>query len=679
MFASKIPTISMNGGFAKKLILIGFDGGNPPFIERFTREGRLPNISNLTREGVYSESLPVMPCDTPTNWCTIVTGAWPGTHGITSFHIHLPGELLNKVHFSVRSYWSKAEFLWDAAARAGKKTAAIMWPLSFPPTCKSGIFIDGTGPGDPQWRLDHSAVYTTRPIGESRGHRADVPVRLIEAEGWKNLPASSSKLLETTIEVSSRTALVWTEGGWESLEKRSLANCEGASVRHHLLIIDSKDLGYDKVIIAREKDAEKPLAVLKPFQWSGWIYENLEKRPLSEAEERFDFRELPRGIFRGYFKYKLIALSTDARVFTLYRTDIFMDSQWAYPESVTQELIQNVGPFIEGLELTTPTLAHGDWETYFESIDMQVDWQIKAARYLKEKYDPDLLLVQIHTQDAINHQLSRVIDEANPEYNPVEANKAWQRFARTYEDVDRLVGGIIEGCADEETLIVLLSDHGAIPVYKLAWVGVALMRKGLLTYKKDTGTGKTVVDWSRTKAYPWRTYIHVNLKGRDPNGIVEPRDYERVREEILQAIYSMRDPETGECPIALAVRKEDARILGQWGERVGDIIYYLKPGYTDVDLDRDRALKLSVEELRNLRDVEPSMEICAHHQFLPTATYGGMTVKAVFIMSGPRVKKGYRRRTPIWQVDVAPTIAYALGIPKPAQCDGKVVYDFFEP
>ena len=377
-------------------------------------------------------------------------------------------------------------------------------------------------------------------------------------------------------------------------------------------------------------------------------------------------------------RYKLVELSRDADVFTLYRTDIFMASGWAYPENLTQELIENVGPFIEGLELTTPTLAHGDWETYFESIDMQVEWQIKASKYLKEKYNPDLLLVQIHTQDAINHQLARDIDPNNPNYDPAKAEVAWERFARTYEDVDRLVGGIMKECADDETLIVLLSDHGAIPVYKLAWVGVALMRKGLLAYKRDPETGKTVVDWSKTKAYPWRTYINVNLKGREPDGIVEPSEYEEVREEVLQAIYGMRDPETGECPIALAVRKEDAEILGQWGERVGDIIYYLKPGYTDVDLDRDNALKLSVDELMKLRDVEPSGEICEHHQFLPTTTYGGMTVKAVFIMSGPRVKKGYRRRTPIWQVDVTPTIAYALGIPEPAQCDGKVVYDFFE-
>jgi len=225
---------------------------------------------------------------------------------------------------------------------------------------------------------------------------------------------------------------------------------------------------------------------------------------------------------------------------------------------------------------------------------------------------------------------------------------------------------------------VVVSDHGGVPVYKLAWVGVPLMRNGLLRYKKDRKTGRTVVDWARTKAYPWRTYIHVNLKGRDPQGIVDPKDYEDIREKILQSVYSMRDPGTGECPIALAMRKGDAEALGQWGERIGDVIYYLKPGYTDVDLDRDNVLRLSVEDIRRLRDVQPSRETLEHHQFLPTVRYGGMWNRAVFIMSGPGIRKGYRRRTPIWQVDVTPTVCCSLGMEPPNQCEGKAISDFFE-
>ncbi len=667
----------MGKGFANKLIMIGFDGGNWPFLERFIRDGRLPHLAGVMKQGVYAESLPVMPCDTPTNWCTLVTGAWPGTHGITSFHLHLPGEPLNKVHFSVRSTWSNAEFLWDAAARAGKRTASIMWPLSYPPTCTTGIFVDGTGPRDPQWRVAYDALYSTHPPPSGPRGRGDLPVTLIPAQGWTHMPLSQAPPLEATIPVLGEAeALIWTERGAEVLDAAP-PSTRSPSVLHQVLVFDAEGTGYDRVLIGRDKDASHPLAALTVGQWSDWIYETLVKR-LPPALRRFDLRDVSEGLVSSYFKYKLTALTPDATAFSLYRTDIWMATQWAFPDGMAEELIAHVGPFMEGLELPGATVPRGDWETYLECIDMQVEWQVRAAQYLTATYHPDLLLVQIHTQDGINHQLGRAIDEANPAYDSAAAAFAWEIFARTYEDVDTLVGRVVKECADDDTLVVVVSDHGCIPVYKLAWPGVPLMRAGLLVYTTDPDTGTTVIDWTRTKAYPWRTFIHVNLKGRDPEGIVPPADYEAIREAVLHAIYGMRDPATGECPIALAVRKEDAEALGQWGDRFGDIIYYLKPGYTDVDLDRDNALHLSADALHQLKDVEASTEIIEHHHFLPTAKTKHMWNRAIFLMHGPGVKTDYRRRTPIWQVDVTPTICYALGFDPPAQCDGKVIHDFFK-
>jgi predicted AlkP superfamily phosphohydrolase/phosphomutase len=631
----------------------------------------------LLHDGVYSESLPVLPCDTPTNWCTLATGAWPATHGITSFHIHLPGDPLNKVHFSVRSYWSNAEFLWDAAERAGKKTVSIMWPVSFPPTCSTGIFIDGTGPRDPHWRVDYDALYTTHPHSAGYRHRGDQALKMVEAQDWVNTPHSYSPLLGATIPVSSSLmAMIWTERGMELV--RSETNYQQTThICHHLLLLDSNGKGYDTLLLSREKDAAHPIVRLTPGQWSDWIFETLEKR-LSPALKHFNFRDIPEGLVRSYFKYKLTALSPDGKTVSLYRTDIWMASGWAFPEGMAEELVQHVGPFIEGLELPGATIPQGDWETYFEYIDMQVDWQIHAARYLNDHYHPDLLLLQIHTQDGINHQLGRSIDPKNPHYDAQEAALSWERFARTYEAVDRLIGDVIDNCYTQDSIVTVVSDHGCIPVYKVAGAGVPLIRHGLLTYITDPTTGKTQIDWKHTKAYPWRTFTYVNLQGRDPDGIVPLEEYDTVRDQILQAIYTIRDPETETCPIALAIKKEDAEAFGQWGNRFGDVLFYLKPGYTDVDLDRDNALNLSIPELLRLPDVQPSTEIIEHHNFLPTTQIPHMWNRAVFFMQGPGIKRGYRRASPIWQIDVIPTLCYALGIPPPHQADGKVVYDFFE-
>ena len=73
--------------------------------------------------------------------------------------------------------------------------------------------------------------------------------------------------------------------------------------------------------------------------------------------------------------------------------------------------------------------------------------------------------------------------------------------------------------------------------------------------------------------------LYVNLKGRDPDGIVDPEDYEKVQQEIIDALISYVDPETGKRPVSLALTKQDARILGLYGDSIGDVVYALYPWF----------------------------------------------------------------------------------------------------
>ena len=69
----------------KKLLLIGIDQAIPYFIKKFIDEGFIPNIAKLAEDGVIGEAYSCAPCDTPTNWATIATGATTAVHGVTSF------------------------------------------------------------------------------------------------------------------------------------------------------------------------------------------------------------------------------------------------------------------------------------------------------------------------------------------------------------------------------------------------------------------------------------------------------------------------------------------------------------------------------------------------------------------------------------------------------------------
>ena len=78
---------------AKKIILIGLDAPIAQRIFEMAQAGELPAFKQLIDTGVYAENCLVpFPTVTPPNWTTICTGAWPSTHGITSFHTHIPGE-----------------------------------------------------------------------------------------------------------------------------------------------------------------------------------------------------------------------------------------------------------------------------------------------------------------------------------------------------------------------------------------------------------------------------------------------------------------------------------------------------------------------------------------------------------------------------------------------------------
>jgi hypothetical protein len=114
-------------------------------------------------------------------------------------------------------------------------------------------------------------------------------------------------------------------------------------------------------------------------------------------------------------------------------------------------------------------------------------------------------------------------------------------------------------------------------------------------------------------------------------------------------LHDYTDPETGKKPVVLALKREDARILGLYGDRVGDVIYALRPEFTG-----------------------------EHGQQLPTAEFGAGSQKALFIMSGPGVKKNYVLERTMRLVDIVPTICFLLGLPIPKDAEGAIIYQALE-
>jgi len=668
-----------------RAIVIGIDGMMPEMVQKFTAEGHMPHIARLIQRGVYSPMLSSPPVDTPTNWTSLATGAWTGTHGINTFGVHFDGERFEEMHKVNPSIFPpfvdqapaylnqlcRAEYVWQAAQRGGKRCITVNWPGCWPANAESLVSIDGSGPySSVLARISNPHTYSTAGAGGT------VPLVVREAAG----PEGARPPLESALVISGEGALEPAGEGWQVVG----AEAVDPALRYRLEITSSAAGVYDRVTVYRGLSGVEDVATLSEGAWSPWLWDEF---------------PTPYGPVRAKFRLRLLRLSPDGQSIVLYRTAIFNTHGWAYPEGVADGLIDDL--FEQGQAAGRVGLLETDGSTddlhpimplcqVYETVSDQARGIALATNYLAKHHPWDLLMVQIHAPDGLNHDALNGVCPLWSRYDPVEAEAYWDRFRSEYHVLDAMVGEILDSCADDDTLVLVISDHAAIPTTRQVWVGQSLVDAGLLVYR-EMGDGRSVIDWSRTKVvlgdHPLAENVWINLKGRDPDGIVKPgADYERVREQVIQAFYAMRDPETGQCPVALALRKEDAVFLGQWGNTVGDIVYYLTPGYAPsgtiqslgpIDLESVAELQYVTVEEGLASNYFAAMQ-GIHHQYLPHAEYGGCSNRATFVMAGPGVRSGHHLRVPPWTPDVVPTLVHLLGFPLPAQAEGKIIADALE-
>lgn len=612
----------------EKVVVIGLDAPIVTSVKKYAEGGELPYLKKLIEEGVWAENCLVPhPTITPPNWTTIVTGSWPGTHGITCFHLHKPGMALDESYQAFLSTDCKAEYIWEAAERVGKKTILLNYPSTWPPTLKEGIQIGGAGLHINEWRITLEGEGT--PWGGERNTLADeelltteeLPlaerVEFKEAKGWKNLPPAK-KALEAEVKIGHRNQFF-------KMKPKT----------YYLLIQDSQGRGFDRVSLSPERDGEKIFFTLQKMrEWSPKIT---------------DVFETERGEKEAVFMAKLLKLSPDGEYFRLYLTPLACFSEWSYPEHIAEEL-----KTLDGLPFKAMQLGlHLEWygvETWLELCDLENRWLGEAAKYLLKKYPWDLFFMHAHTPDHSYHGFINKIEPLT--CRDKEELKRFQKAElKFYQSLDRMIGKILEA-TDKKTLVFVVSDHGATPTdpeLEGLSVNKILEKAGLLVYKEDE-EGNRTVDWKKTKAVSQRSvYIYVNLKGRDPEGIVEPEEYEKVREEIINALYNYTDPKTGKKPISFVFKKEEARILGLYGERIGDVVFGVRP--------------------------EVSGE---HGRHITTGEYGIGSMKGLLIIAGPNIKRGYKLERTVWLTDIVPTICYLMDLPIPKDTEGAIIYQVLE-
>lgn len=669
-------------GYNGKVLVLGIDGMDPRLTEKYVAEGVMPNTKRFIERGASGKGLILLgahPTITPPMWTTLATGAYPSTHGITDFWVQ-DGNNLDTIAYGLDSRLCKAEQMWNVLAESGKKTLVWHWPgSSWPPTSDSKNLnvVDGTQPegvncGTAEVEKDFILVADVKTEGVMYKAKAvagsHIPCTIddLEKEDEKASSEKTGNSIAVGAKPSTTIILSPDEGqgtmgkmpydvvlspikpahGWldtpeDALEITVLFS--KGTIRRVGLIVKNKDGIYDTVKLYKNKKSEEPLAVLPKGEFVKNIYDEAIR-----DDVRYD-------VARNMRVLDLAEDGSHLKLWVSTAINLNEDTLW-HPKMLYKKVLDNCGPAVSGC-----MLGGYDEQLLKECMvpqwGAQGEWVANSLNYLIDNEGYEAVFSHYHNVDLQGHMIVKFMKHKDDDMLPERVYAELMQMV--YEQTDEYIGRFMH-YLDEGWTIMIVSDHaqacpeyGPIAMGEPMGVNVRLMQElGYTAVKTDeNGDELHEIDWERTKAVAVRgNHIYINLKGRNPYGIVDPEEKYELEEQIMTDLYSYKHPVTGKRVIALALRNKDALVLGLSGEGCGDIIYFTSEGY---HFDHGDALST-------------------------TLGYADTSISPIFIAAGPGIKEGFTTDRVIREVDVTPTIAAITGVRMPAQCEGAPVYQILD-
>lgn len=370
---------------------------------------------------------------------------------------------------------------------------------------------------------------------------------------------------------------------------------------------------------------------------------------------------------------------------------------YIYPPELEEELKREVGGYkLEEINLRT---TGDNSESWLKKLYDTLENRFVVTKYLMQKHDWDLFVVVFESTDRIQHSCW---EDEKPPKPPAGSKKKGNRqlVNEVYEKVDHKLGALLDSL-DEEVLVVVLSDHGFGPVNHAVRLNFWLARQGDLhfklaphgikysldrakvrvkelfrhriyrNFKKITDPNAEVhkinkrdllpnVDWGNTKAYclGGTGNIFINLKGREPAGIVEPgEEYESVVDELIEKLKGFTDPLTGNNVFSHVYKRNEV-YKGKLIEEAPDILLDWAYGYSFIG-ERERFIL----KIKNYDEQDV---------FIPHQWAGNHLPNGIIIFHGKDINKGVELKDANI-VDVAPTVLYLMGLPISSNMDGQVL------
>jgi predicted AlkP superfamily phosphohydrolase/phosphomutase len=256
--------------------------------------------------------------------------------------------------------------------------------------------------------------------------------------------------------------------------------------------------------------------------------------------------------------------------------------------------------------------------------------------------------------DRIQHAFWKYMDKTHRKYVP--GNPYENSILEYYQSVDREIGELLS-FADRNTTIFVVSDHGAQKMEGGICINEWMMQNDYLTLSQKPSTltpfSGAKVDWSKTRAWGEGGYysrIFMNVKGREPQGVIEPAQYEAERDRLIEKIEAITDDQGK--PIGTRAYRPSQLYPVTHGIAPDLIVYFGNLSWRSVG-------SLGLGTLHTFEnDTGPDDANHAQH--------------GIFIMN----RNGDSDSDPLkglHLMDMAPTILRIMGLPVPSDMEGRVV------
>lgn len=383
-----------------------------------------------------------------------------------------------------------------------------------------------------------------------------------------------------------------------------------------------------------------------------------------------------------------------------------------HPESLYGELKERFGQVSPQIRYLGYLNSDDRREGLLKAMAEMDEHYVQATEYLLEKHPVDVAMLVFTSTDTVQHFFYQYYDPQHPQYDAEGAKRFGNAILSVYERLDKAIARLMSRLP-EGTPLVLMSDHGFRSTSgRVVHLNRFLQELGLLTRKPPTLFSKLTrpvfkkvdtllrtslgpelkariagmlpalrrkweaqyagfadVDWSRTQAYCYEVLtfppgIWVNRKGTRPEGVVaDGPEYDQLLALLTEKLLQLKDPVTGKPLVERVYRKEEIYSGAQlahapdltvsWWDGV---TFLTKPSFGEGEV----------------------VEYVGGQEMQAGDWGGGHALNGMCVFHGKPFQQGVTVQG-AEILDISPTVLHVLGLPVPADMDGKVLTDVLSP